>query len=149
MMLLFVQRGYTNNKEGGYPMKRIVLFDGVCNFCNSSVQFIIKRDPAAHFLFTSLQSEKGMELIKQYAIPTDIDGVVLIENGKVFTKSSAALHIAKKLDGLWHLFFVFIVVPSKIRDIFYDYFAKNRYKWFGKKEDACMLPPPEMRKRFI
>lgn len=148
-MLLFVQQGYTNNKEGGLPMKRIVLFDGVCNFCNSSVQFIIKRDPAAHFLFTSLQSEKGMELIKQYAIPTDIDGVVLIENGKVFTKSSAALRIAKKLDGLWHLFFVFIVVPSKIRDIFYDYFAKNRYKWFGKKEDACMLPPPEMRKRFI
>ncbi len=130
-------------------MKRIVLFDGVCNFCDSSVQFIIKRDPAAHFLFTSLQSDKGMELVKQYAIPADVDSLVLIENGKVFTKSSAALRIAKKLDGLWHLFFLLILVPRKIRDIFYDYFAKNRYKWFGKKEDACTLPSPDIRKRFI
>lgn len=130
-------------------MKRIVLFDGVCNFCDSSVQFIIKRDPAGHFLFTSLQSEKGMELVKQYAIPADLDGVVLIENGRVFTKSSAALRIAKKLDGLWHLLFLFILVPSKIRDIFYDYFARNRYKWFGKKEDACTLPSPDIRKRFL
>ncbi len=130
-------------------MKRIILFDGVCNFCDASVQFIIKRDPAAHFLFTSLQSEKGLELTKKYAISEDVDSLVLIENGKAFTKSSAALRIAKKLDGLWHLFFVFILVPRRIRDIFYDYFATNRYKWFGKKEDACMLPSPEQRKRFI
>lgn len=130
-------------------MKRVILFDGECNFCDSSVQFIIKRDPAAHFQFTSLQSEKGMELTKQHAIPDDVDGVVLIENGKAFTKSSAALRIAKKLDGLWHLLFVFILVPRIIRDGMYDYFARNRYKWFGKKEDACMLPPPEMRKRFL
>ncbi|WP_203247841.1 thiol-disulfide oxidoreductase DCC family protein [Sporosarcina beigongshangi] len=130
-------------------MKRIVLFDGDCNFCDSSVQFIIKRDPAAHFLFTSLQSDKGVELVKQYNIPADVDSLVLIENGKAFTKSSAALRIAKKLDGLWHLFFLFILVPRKIRDGVYDYVAKNRYKWFGKKEDACMLPPPEIRKRFI
>ena len=130
-------------------MKRIILFDGVCNFCDSSVQFIIKRDPAAHFLFTSLQSEKGLELTKKYAIPEDVDSLVLIENGKAFTKSSAALRIAKKLDGLWHLFFLFILVPRKIRDGVYDYVAKNRYKWFGKKEDACMLPSPEQRKRFI
>ena len=130
-------------------MKRIILFDGVCNFCDASVQFIIKRDPAAHFLFTSLQSEKGLELTKKYAISEDVDSLVLIENGKAFTKSSAALRIAKKLDGLWHLFFVFILVPRRIRDIFYDYFATNRYKWFGQKEDACMLPSPEQRKRFI
>lgn len=130
-------------------MKRIVLFDGDCNFCDSSVQFIIKRDPAAHFLFTSLQSDKGVELVKQYNIPADVDSLVLIENGKAFTKSSAALRIAKKLDGLWHLFFLFILVPRKIRDGVYDYVAKNRYKWFGKKEDACMLPPPDVRKRFI
>ena len=130
-------------------MKRIVLFDGDCNFCDSSVQFIIKRDPAAHFLFTSLQSTKGIELTKQYAIPANVDSLVLIDNGKAYTKSSAALRIAKKLDGLWHLLFLFILVPCKIRDGVYDYVAKNRYKWFGKKEDACMLPPPEMRKRFI
>ncbi|WP_342507210.1 DCC1-like thiol-disulfide oxidoreductase family protein [Sporosarcina sp. FSL K6-2383] len=130
-------------------MKRIVLFDGDCNFCDSSVQFIIKRDPAAHFLFTSLQSDKGVELVKQYNIPADVDSLVLIAKGRAYTKSSAALHIAKKLDGLWHLSFLFILVPRKIRDGVYDYVAKNRYKWFGKKEDACMLPPPEMRKRFI
>ncbi|MFJ7935221.1 thiol-disulfide oxidoreductase DCC family protein [Sporosarcina sp. NPDC096371] len=130
-------------------MKRIVLFDGDCNFCDSSVQFIIKRDPVGHFLFTSLQSDKGVELSKQYSIPPDVDSLVLIENGKVFTRSSAALRIAKKLDGLWHLLFLFILVPRKIRDTVYDYVAKNRYKWFGKKEESCMLPPPEMRKRFI
>lgn len=130
-------------------MKRVILFDGDCNFCDSSVQFIIKRDPAAHFLFTSLQSEKGLELTKQYAIPAEVDSLVLIENGKAFTKSSAALRIAKKLDGLWHLFFVFILVPRKIRDGVYDYVANNRYRWFGKKEDACTLPSPEQRKRFI
>lgn len=128
---------------------RIILFDGVCNFCDASVQFIIKRDPAAHFLFTSLQSEKGLELTKKYAIPEDVDSLVLIENGKAFTKSSAALRIAKKLDGLWHLFFLFILVPRKIRDGVYNYVAKNRYKWFGKKEDACTLPSIEQRKRFI
>ncbi|WP_342513727.1 thiol-disulfide oxidoreductase DCC family protein [Sporosarcina sp. FSL K6-1522] len=130
-------------------MKRIVLFDGDCNFCDSSVQFIIKRDPAAHFLFTSLQSTKGVELTKQYAIPSNVDSLVLIDNGKAYTKSSAALRIAKKLDGLWHLLFLFILVPRKIRDGVYDYVATNRYKWFGKKEEACMLPPPEIRKRFI
>ncbi|MBE1553162.1 thiol-disulfide oxidoreductase DCC family protein [Sporosarcina limicola] len=130
-------------------MKRIVLFDGECNFCNSSVQFIIKRDPVAHFLFASLQSEKGQELTKKYKIPEDVDSLVLIENGRAYTKSSAALRIAKKLDGLWHLLFPFILVPRKIRDAGYDYLAKNRFKWFGKKEVACMLPSPDERKRFI
>ncbi|MFD1207048.1 MULTISPECIES: DCC1-like thiol-disulfide oxidoreductase family protein [Sporosarcina] len=130
-------------------MKRIILFDGECNFCNKSVQFIIKRDPSAHFYFTSLQSETGERYRKQYKIPDDIDSLVLIEKGKSYTKSAAALHIAKKLDGLWHLLFLFILVPRKLRDGVYDYIAKNRYKWFGKNEDACMLPPPEIRKRFI
>ena len=130
-------------------MKRIILFDGDCNFCDTSVQFIIKRDPAAHFNFTSLQSEVGQELVKQHTIPSDVDSLVLIENGKAFTKSSAALHIAKKLDGLWHLFFLFILVPRPIRDSVYDFVARNRYKWFGKKEDACALPSPEIRKRFL
>lgn len=130
-------------------MKRIVLFDGECNFCNSSVQFIIKRDPANRFLFSSLQSETGKKYVKQFHIPDDVDSLVLIENGKAYTKSAAALHIAKKLDGLWHLLFLFILVPRKIRDKVYDYVAKNRYKWFGKQEEACMLPTPEERKRFI
>lgn len=130
-------------------MKRIILFDGECNFCDSNVQFIIKRDPAAHFLFTSLQSKAGQQLVKQHHIPSDVDSLVLIENNKAFTKSSAALRIAKKLDGLWHLLFLFILVPPVIRNGVYDFVARNRYKWFGKKEDACALPSPEIRKRFI
>ncbi|WP_438313645.1 thiol-disulfide oxidoreductase DCC family protein [Sporosarcina sp. FA9] len=130
-------------------MKRLVLFDGDCNFCDSSVQFIIKRDPVAHFQFTSLQSEVGVNTVKEYNIPSDVDSLVLIENGKAFTKSSAALRIAKKLDGLWHLLFILILVPRPIRDLFYDYFASNRYKWFGKKDESCALPTPEVRERFL
>lgn len=130
-------------------MKRIVLFDGDCNFCDASVQFIIKRDPYAHFYFTSLQSERGRQLKKQYGIAKEEDSVVLIENGKAYTQSSAALRIAKKLDGLWHLLFLLVLVPKPIRDRFYKYIAQNRYKWFGKKENTCALPTPEMKKRFL
>lgn len=130
-------------------MKRIILFDGDCNFCDANVQFIIKRDPYAHFYFTSLQSEKGQELIKKYAVPVTIDSLVLIENDKAYTRSTAALRIAKKLDGLWHLLFLFILIPLPIRDGAYNYIARNRYQWFGKKDTSCALPSPEMRKRFL
>ncbi|AOV06482.1 thiol-disulfide oxidoreductase DCC family protein [Sporosarcina ureilytica] len=130
-------------------MRRIILFDGDCYFCDVNVQFIFKRDPYAHFYFTPLQSDKGQELIQKFAIPKDIDSVVLIENNKVFTESSAALHIAKKLDGLWHLLFLFILIPRPIRDGVYKYIAKNRYKWFGKKKDSCALPSSELRRRFL
>ena len=130
-------------------MERIILFDGECNFCHSSVQFIIKRDPAAHFLFTSLQSETGKVLKEKFHISDDEESVILIAGKKVYTQSAAALHIAKKLDGLWHLLFLFILIPRPIRDFFYQFIAKNRYKWFGKKDDACMLPSPEVRKRFL
>lgn len=130
-------------------MKRIVLFDGACNFCDASVQFIINRDPAAHFYFASLQSEKGIQLKQQFGIAKDEDSMVLIEQNKAYTKSAAALRIAKKLDGLWHLLFLFILIPRPIRDGIYQYVAQNRYHWFGKKEDACVLPSPEMRRRFL
>ncbi len=130
-------------------MKRIVLFDGDCNFCDTNVQFIIKRDPVGHFYFTSLQSEKGQALIKKYAIPKEVDSLILIENGKAYAKSTAALRIAKKLDGLWHLLFILTLIPRRLRDRVYDYVAQNRYKWFGKKEDSCALPSPEIRKRFL
>ena len=130
-------------------MKRIVLFDGDCNFCDASVQFIIKRDPVRHFYFTSLQSDKGQELVKAHGIPAEVDSLVLIENGKAFTQSSAALRIAKKLDGLWHLLFLFILIPRPIRNGVYNYVARNRYKWFGKKDASCALPTPEERERFL
>ena len=130
-------------------MKRIVLFDGDCNFCNANVQFIIKRDPVARFHFASLQSDIGQQLVKKHAIPAEVDSLVLIENNKAYLKSTAALRIAKKLDGLWHLLFVFILIPWKLRDVAYDFVANNRYKWFGKNEDSCTLPSPEIRKRFL
>ena len=131
--------------------ERIVLFDGTCNFCDKSVQFIIKRDPVGHFKYASLQSDVGRELREKYKIPEDVDSMVLIEGDKAYTKSAAALHIAKKLDGLWHLAFLFIVVPKPIRDRAYDYIAANRFKWFGKKteEEACRLPPRNIRERFL
>ena len=130
--------------------ERIVLFDGECNFCDKSVQFIIKRDPVGYFKYASLQSDVGRELMQKYKIPDDVDSMVLIEGDRAYTKSTAALHIAKKLDGLWHLLFLFIVTPKAIRDRAYDYVAAKRFKWFGKKQvDACMLPPPDIRKRFL
>lgn len=130
-------------------MQRIVLFDGDCNFCDASVQFIIKRDPSAHFHFASIQSEIGQELIQKHAIPATVDSLILVENDKTYIQSTAALRIAKKLDGLWHLLFLFILIPPPIRNGVYHYIAKNRYRWFGKKESACALPSPEVRKRFL
>ncbi|MBM7571484.1 thiol-disulfide oxidoreductase DCC family protein [Aquibacillus albus] len=129
-------------------MDRIILFDGECNFCDKSVQFIIKRDPEAYFKFASLQSDVGKKLMKQYNAPEDIDSFVLIENNKYYLKSSAALRVCKHLKGLWKFPYFFLAVPVPIRDFFYEIIAQNRYKWFGKKE-SCMLPSPEERKRFL
>lgn len=129
-------------------MAATILFDGMCNLCSSSVQFIIKNDPAAHFSFASLQSEKGKELIKQYDIPQHIESVVLVEKNNYFVKSDAALRISKNLTGLYKYLSMFRIVPRPLRDRIYGYVAKNRYKWFGKK-DACMIPTPELRERFI
>lgn len=129
-------------------MKRIILFDGDCNFCDKSVQFIIKRDPEAIFTFTSQQGEVGQKMIKKHHAPASIDSIILIENDTYYLKSSAALRICRHLQGAWKLLFIFIIVPYPIRDFFYNILAKNRYKWFGKK-DQCTLPTPEMRKRFL
>ena len=129
-------------------MGGILLFDGVCNFCNGSVQFIIKRDQAAYFRFASIQSEAGQALLTQYKIPVEIDSVVFIENGRAYTESAAALKVCRQLDGAWKLFSVLLIVPPFIRNFFYRLFAKNRYRFFGKTE-ACMLPTKEQRKRFL
>ncbi|USK64015.1 thiol-disulfide oxidoreductase DCC family protein [Peribacillus frigoritolerans] len=130
-------------------MNPVILFDGECNFCDSSVQFIIKRDPQGLFHYASLQSEAGQELLKKYDVPADIDSMVLIEKDKAYYKSSAALRICRRLQGAWKLLYGFIIVPSFIRNFVYDFIAKNRYKWFGKKEESCMLPSPSVRKRFL
>jgi len=130
-------------------MSAIILFDGVCNFCNGSVNFIIDRDPEKYFKFAPLQSEVAEKLLKENGVDKiETDSVVLIEDGKVYTRTTAALRIAKRLSGYWSYFYGFIVVPSFFRDVFYKLFAKYRYKMFGKQE-ACMLPSPEVRERFL
>ncbi|GAB4344971.1 MAG: thiol-disulfide oxidoreductase DCC family protein [Flammeovirgaceae bacterium] len=127
----------------------IILFDGVCNLCNNSVNFIIDRDPKSKYLFASLQSEIGQKKMKEVGLdPNKLNSIVLIENGKVFQKSTAALKIAGNLTGLWFLCQVFFILPSFLRDFFYDIIAKNRYRWFGK-EDACRMPSPELKARFL
>jgi len=127
----------------------IILFDGVCNFCNGSVNFIIERDRAGYFKFAPLQSEIGQTLLGEYGIDrNDTDSVVLIENGEAFVRTNAALRVARKLSGAWSLFYGFIIVPAFIRDIFYKLFARNRYKLFGRQE-ACMMPTAEIRARFL
>ncbi|MGP4041149.1 thiol-disulfide oxidoreductase DCC family protein [Gracilibacillus sp. D59] len=129
-------------------MKRIILFDGICNFCSSSVQFIIKRDPKFKFQFASLQSEIGQQLLKQQQFSENMDSIVLIENDQVYTKSTAALRIAKELKGAYQFLSIFLVIPKPVRDIFYNILAKNRYRWFGKK-DQCMIPKTEDKQRFL
>jgi predicted DCC family thiol-disulfide oxidoreductase YuxK len=133
---------------GGGFMKNIILFDGVCNFCNQSVQFIIKRDPKGIFQFASLQSEVAHKLIKRYGINENIDSFVLISDDTFFVKSNAALKVCRKLNGIWKWLYVCYAVPRPIRDFFYDIIAKNRYKWFGKN-DHCLLPSQDIRNRFL
>jgi len=129
-------------------MSSIVLFDGVCNFCNDSVNFIIRHDRDNKFKFATLQSDIGQELRAEYNVGEDIDSIVLIENDQAFTHSTAGLRIAKALGGIWSLGYVYIIVPAVIRDWVYKLFAKYRYRIFGKKE-VCMIPTPDVRERFL
>jgi predicted DCC family thiol-disulfide oxidoreductase YuxK len=129
-------------------MEKIILFDGVCNLCNSSVQFIIKRDPKGRFKFASLQSEIGQLLLEQHGFHNGVDSFVLIENQRIYFKSSAALKVCRNLNGIWKVFSILRILPPVFRDFFYDIVAKNRYNWFGKKE-SCMIPTNEMKKRFL
>ena len=129
--------------------KPVILFDGVCNFCNGSVNFIIKRDPRAKFDFCPLQTEKAVNLLIPFHIdPIASDTIILLRNNKLYMKSRAALEIVKELNGLWPVLYVLILVPPFIRNFFYSILAKNRYKWFGKT-DACMVPSQEIRNRFL
>lgn len=128
---------------------RVILFDGVCNLCNASVQFVIERDSKKQFFFASLQSETGQSVLQKQGLPTtQFKSLLLIEDGIVYTQSTAALKIARHLDGLWKAMYVFIIVPSFIRNKIYDFIAANRYKWFGKQE-SCWIPTPELKQRFL
>ena len=133
------------------PRMHTVLFDGVCNFCNASINFVIDHDRSGRFVFASLQSEKGQQLLQTHHKDyhqIDLRSVVLIKNGKVYEKSDAVLQIARNLDGLWPLLYAFSIVPRALRDGIYNWIARNRYRWFGRQE-ACRLPSPELRQRFL
>ncbi len=129
-------------------MTKIILFDGVCQFCDRSVQFIIKRDKKGHFKFASLQSDLAKQLLSQYNVAKDVDSLVLLDGNNYYIKSTAVLRICKNLSGFWKLGYLLLVIPRPFRDFVYQLIAKNRYNWFGKKE-ACTIPSPEMRKRFL
>ena len=129
--------------------RAIILFDGVCNFCNWSVNFIIDHDPDAYFQFAALQSETGKALLAKYGlISDDLDTLILIEQGQAYTHSTAALRIVKGMKGWYSLLYDFIVIPLPIRDFFYDLFARYRYAMFGKR-DVCRIPTNEEKERFI
>lgn len=130
--------------------KKIILFDGVCNLCDASVQFIYKHDDKDIFRFVSLQSDLGLKIIKYLGIDTNsVDSVILYEPGKAYYyKAEAALKIAKNLNGIYNLLSLFSILPLSLTNSIYDYVAKNRYKWYGKKE-ACMLPTPELKQKFL
>ena len=129
----------------------IVLFDGVCNLCNASVQFILDRDPGAYFRFASLQSEVGQALCAQFGV-TVPDGapetILLVEGGRCHTQSGAALRISRRLSGLWPALWALLLVPAPLRDAAYRLVARNRYRWFGHTE-SCRLPSPQLRERFL
>lgn len=126
----------------------VILFDGVCNLCNQSVQFVIRNDRASRFRFAALQSDFGQQQLDKYNFDkSKMLSVILVVNNKAYDRSRAGLEIARRLDGLWPLMYVFVIVPPFIRNFFYDWISRNRYRWFGKK-DECMIPTPELKARF-
>lgn len=129
-----------------YP---IILFDGVCNLCNSSVQFIIRRDRKKQFRFASLQGRTAQQLLAMSGLDAEgQDTIVLVEDGKIYTRSTAVLRILRRLGGFWRLAYAYIIVPRFIRDGIYKFIARNRYRWFGRREE-CMVPEPGVRERFL
>ena len=127
----------------------VILFDGVCNLCNAAVQFVINKDKKAIFKFASLQSHFGQSVMDKYGLPASgFDSFILLNNEEIYTKSTAALMVARHLSGLWSLLYLFKIIPSFIRDFVYSIIAKNRYKWFGKKA-ACPVPTEELKIRFF
>ena len=132
------------------PRHPLILFDGICNLCESSVQFVIKHDKRARYRFASLQSDAAQRVLKEYAFDDEeLGSILLVADGRVFKKSRAALRIAKRLDGGWPiLYYLFSWIPTRLSDVVYDFIGNRRYKWFGKK-DECWLPDEHLRKRFI
>ena len=127
----------------------LVLFDGHCNLCSGSVNWIIDRDPAGRFVFASLQSERGRRTLERFGLePRRTDSVVLVEADRAYTRSAAALRIARGLAFPWRVLSLLVVVPAGVRDWVYDVIARHRYRWFGRTE-TCRMPTPELRARFV
>ena len=134
------------NTDIKYP---VLLFDGVCNLCNASVQWVLDHDPKGIFYFAALQSPTGEALLQAHGLSSgQFDTVVLVDGDRLFTRSDAALEICRRLGGWWSLLSIFYVVPRALRNAIYNWIARNRYRWFGKRE-ACMMPRPEWRHRFL
>ena len=132
-----------------HQFRPVILFDGVCNLCNGFVQFVISRDPQRRFQFASLQSRAAAALLNGRGASGPLpDSVLLLENGKLFMQSDAALRVARRLTFPWNLAYAFVIVPRPLRDLVYAWVARNRYRWFGKR-DVCMVPTPDLRARFL
>jgi predicted DCC family thiol-disulfide oxidoreductase YuxK len=128
---------------------QIILFDGVCNLCNTAVQFIISHDSEGHFFFAALQSEAGQEILDKFNLSkTEFNSFIYVREGKVYQRSRAALSVLKDLGSWWKILYVFIVIPYPLRDLIYDMVAKYRYKIFGKRA-SCMIPTPDLQKKFL
>lgn len=131
--------------------EKIIFFDGICIFCDSFINFVVKRDKKKIFKLCYLQSNKASQLASKYDFSTEhknLSSIIFLKNGKVFRKSSAIIEILKEFKGLWKLASLLLIIPKKFRDFFYDYFGKNRYRWFGKK-NSCKNFSEEIRKRFL
>lgn len=140
----------TTNVVSKIPLdKPILLFDGVCNLCNGAVQTVINMDKNGQFRLASLQSETGQILLKKFNLPTEeLSTVVLVDKEKAYLRSDVPLEVMRQLGSGWQLFYIFKIIPRFLRDGIYNWVARNRYRWFGKKE-ACMIPTPEVKQRFL
>lgn len=127
----------------------LVLFDGVCNLCSTLVQFVIRHDPAAKFRFAAIQSEIGREIYQSRGLdPAELETFVFIAGGRIFLRSDAAMEVVSRFDGAWRTFRILRFIPRFARDSIYSFIARNRYRWFGRKE-VCMMPTPEIEERFL
>jgi len=149
LIFVLIKHKLILSKKEGNEINYVILFDGVCNFCNSSVNFIIDNDKSNLFKFASLQSSYGQDALSKFNLPTDsFSTLILVDGNTFYTRSGAALRISKHLRFPHNLYYAFIIVPPFIRNFFYDIVARNRYKWFGKK-DACRIPTSEEQNKFI
>ncbi|MBS1685457.1 MAG: thiol-disulfide oxidoreductase DCC family protein [Bacteroidetes bacterium] len=138
-----------NHITYGQIPDRLVLFDGVCNLCNASVQFVIRHDTEGRFRFAALQSDAGHKVLAEHGLTTDkFDSFIYLRQGQLYQRSTAALYLMRDLGGAWGLLYAFIIVPRPLRDAVYDLVARYRYRWFGRRE-SCMMPTEELRGRFL